>query len=191
MHEQRDSRETHADDAHWPFLRKLEKTAAYGGCLCLFALMIVVTADVAARYFFNHPFLWSHDLVTLYLTPALFFLVLADSFQSGAQVNVDVLHSRLPRVVQRAAGTLWSLLSALVFALIAYAGATRALAAFASGDVTAGIVPWPTWPSAALVPFGAGMLAIRLFVRAVTQAAVLAGVPATNARYSEDRGAGE
>jgi TRAP-type C4-dicarboxylate transport system permease small subunit len=191
MHEQRESWHTQADDAHWPFLRKLEKTAAYGGCLCLLALMIVVTADVAARYFFNHPFLWSYDIVTLYLTPALFFLVLADSFRSGAQVNVDIIHRRLPRGVQRAAGSLWSFLAALVFALIAYAGATRAWAAFASGDVTAGIVPWPTWPSAALVPLGAGMLAIHLLVRAVTQAASPAGVPAANAHHSEARGAAE
>jgi TRAP-type C4-dicarboxylate transport system permease small subunit len=173
------------------FLRQVEKTAAYGGCLCLFALMVVVTADVAARYFFNHPFLWTYDVVTLYLTPALFFLALSDSFRSGAQVNVDVLHSRLPHGARRAGDTLWSFLSALVFALIAYAGATRAWAAFVNGDVTAGIVPWPTWPSAAFVPLGAGMLVIRLVARAVAEAAGLAGAPAANARHIDAEGAFE
>ena len=169
-------------------LRHVERAAMYGGCLCLFALMIVATADVAARYFFNHPFLWTHDVVTLYLTPALFFLALSDSFRSGAQVNVDVLYSRLPRGAQRAGDTLWSLLAALVFALIGYAGAMRAWAAFVSGDVTVGVVPWPTWPSLALVPLGAGMLLIRLVARAVAEAAGVAEVPAANARQLEARG---
>jgi len=172
-------------------LRQVERIAAYGGCFCLFALMIIATSDVAARYFFNHPFLWTHDVVTLYLTPALFFLVLSDSFRSGAQVNVDVLYSRLPRGAQRAGDMLWSLLAAVVFALIGYAGATRAWAAFANGDVTVGIVPWPTWPSVALVPLGAGMLLIRLLARAVAEAAGVAEVPAVSARHLEAEGAFE
>jgi TRAP-type C4-dicarboxylate transport system permease small subunit len=166
-------------------LRQAEKAATYGGCLCLFALMVVATADVAARYFFSRPFFWTYDVVTLYLTPALFFLVLSDSFRSGSQVNVDVLYSRLPRGAQRASDTLWSILAAIVFALIAYAGAVRAWAAFANGDVTVGIVPWPTWPSVALVPLGAGMLLIRLLVRAVAQAAGLAMAPVVDARHIE------
>jgi len=169
-------------------LRHVERTAAYGGCLCLFALMIVAVSDVAARYFLNHPFLWAHDVVTLYLTPALFFLVLSDSFRSGAQVNVDVLYSRLPRGVQRAVDTLWCLLTAIVFALIAYAGAARAWAAFANDDVTVGVVPWPTWPSVALVPLGAGMLLIRLLARAVAEAAGVAEAPA---RHLDAKGAFE
>src|SRR5262245_21214441 len=172
-------------------LRHVERIAAYGGCLCLFALMIVATADVAARYFFNHPFLWTHDVVTLYLTPALFFLVLSDSFRGGAQVNVDVLYSRLPRGAQRTGDALWSILSALVFALIAYAGAARAWVAFANGDVTVGIVPWPTWPSAALVPLGAAMLLIRLLARTVAEAAGLADAPAAKARRIQAEGAFE
>ena len=172
-------------------LRHVERSTTYGGCLCLFALMMVATADVAARYFFNHPFLWTHDVVTLYLTPALFFLALSDSFRSGAQVNVDVLYSRLPRGAQRAGDTLWCLLTAVVFALIAYAGATRAWAAFANGDVTVGIVPWPTWPSVALVPLGAVMLLIRLLARAVAEAAGVAEAPAVAARHLDAKGAFE
>ena len=33
---------------------------------------------------------------------------------------------------------------------------------FAQGDVLAGAIPWPTWPALALVPFGCGLLALRL-----------------------------
>lgn len=172
-------------------LRQVEKGATLVACLCLFALMAVVTADVAARYFLNHPFAWSHDVITLYLTPALFFLALSDSFRSGAQVNVDILHRLLPRGVRRVTDCLCNLLAFLVFALIAYAGALRAVDAFANGDVTVGIVPWPTWPSAALVPVGAGMIALRLIARALGEAAGLVEEPAANPHSLEAQGAYE
>lgn len=148
-------------------LRAIERLATAVGSLCLLALMLIVTADVGARYFLNRPFVWSYDVITLYLTPALFFLVLSDSFRCGAQVNVDVLHRLLPRAVRRFTDALCDLLAFALFALIAYAGALRAVASFVNGDVTVGVVPWPTWPSAALVPLGAGMLALRLLARAL------------------------
>ena len=172
-------------------LRRLEQIATWGGCLCLFALMLVVTADVAARYFLNQPFVWSHDVITLYLTPALFFLTLSDSFRSGAQVNVDIVHALLPRWLRRLTDPLCNLLAFGVFVLIAYAGAGRAYASFLNGDVTVGIVPWPTWPSVALVPLGAGMLAFRLLIRALAEIAGLAVEPAQDTHALQAQGAFE
>ena len=38
----------------------------------------------------------------------------------------------------------------------------RAVDAFKAGDVMAGAIPWPMWPSIVLVPIGAGIITIRL-----------------------------
>ncbi len=151
--------------------RRIEGIALQGGCACLMALMLVVTADVAFRYVLNHPFVWSHDVITLYITPGLFFLTLSDSHRVGAQVNVDVLHRKLPLPVRRAADALCDLLALCVFGLIAYGGALRALDSWRGGDVVTGAVPWPIWPSTALVPLGAGMLVVRLAASLVANAA--------------------
>ncbi len=171
--------------------RAIERSTTYIGTLCLFALMFIVTMDVGARYFLSRPFVWSYDVITLYLTPALFFLVLSDSFRSGAQVNVDVLHRMLPRSVRRYTDALCNFLAFAVFALIAYAGALRAATSFMNADVTVGIVPWPTWPSAALVPLGGGMLALRLLARALADLLGTAEEASPGAHHLETQGAFE
>ena len=50
----------------------------------------------------------------------------------------------------------------IVFSLIAYLGFLRAVDSFRSADVMAGAIPWPMWPSIGLVPFGAGLITLRL-----------------------------
>ncbi|GLR77751.1 TRAP transporter small permease (plasmid) [Azospirillum oryzae] len=163
--------------------RQVERIATWGGCISLMLLMLIVTADVGFRYFLNQPFSWSHDVITLYITPALFFLTLSDAHRVGAQVNVDVLQRALPVPVRRITDALCNLAAIVVFALIAYGGARRALDAWENGDAIAGHIAWLTWPSAALVPIGAGMLVLRL---ASSLVANLVGSDEAYARSHED-----
>ena len=53
-------------------------------------------------------------------------------------------------------------LMAAVFTLIAWFGWLRAIDSYRAADVMAGAIAWPMWPSIALAPFGATMLALRL-----------------------------
>lgn len=154
-----------------PMARRIERIALWGGCACLMALMLIVTADVAFRYALNRPFAWSHDVITLYITPGLFFLTLSDSHRVGAQVSVDVLHRALPAPLRRLADAVCDLLALCMFGLLAYGGTLRALDSWSSGDVVTGAIPWPIWPSTLLVPVGAGMLAIRLAASLAVNAA--------------------
>ena len=61
-----------------------------------------------------------------------------------------------------------------MFCLIAWVGGLRAIDSFEQGDVLAGAIPWPTWPAFALVPFGAGLLALRLALDCLGHLASLA-----------------
>lgn len=140
----------------------IEKIASTIAAIFMFAIMIIVFSDVVMRYAFNRPFSWAYDLIALYLMAGVFFLVLSEAFTSHAHVSVDILQQRLPPAAVRVTELVTSIIGMIVFSLIAYLGYLRAIESFQAGDVMAGAIPWPMWPSIALVPFGAGLLTLRL-----------------------------
>lgn len=140
----------------------IDKITTTVATIFMFAIMMVVFCDVVMRYLFNSPFSWAYDLIALYLMAGVFFLVLSDAYESNAHVNVDIFQQRLPPSGIRITQLVTCTVGVTVFSLIAWLGWQRALDAYRSGDVMAGAIPWPMWPSIALAPFGATMLALRL-----------------------------
>jgi TRAP-type C4-dicarboxylate transport system permease small subunit len=143
-------------------LAKLEKIASTIAAIFMFAIMIIVFSDVIMRYAFNKPFSWAYDLISIYLMAGVFFLVLSEAYASNAHVSVDILQQKFPASVKRLTEIVTCIVGIIVFSLIAWLGWLRAIDAFKSGDVMAGAIPWPMWPSIALVPFGAGLITLRL-----------------------------
>jgi TRAP-type C4-dicarboxylate transport system permease small subunit len=140
----------------------------------MFAVMIIVTADVFMRYIFNAPFSWAYDLISLYLMAGIFFLGLSQAYASGAHVSVDILQQMFSPTGKRLAEIITAGVALIAFAAMAKLGFERALDAWQSKDVMAGAIPWPTWPSIALMPLGAGLLCLRLAVTGVGHIASLA-----------------
>lgn len=131
----------------------------------MFAVMIIIFVDVAARYLFKAPLPWSFDLISLYLMPAIFFLALADTLTRNHHVNVDILLPRFPPRLNHAFGLATSVLALFVFVGIAYAAWIRTREAIAASEVTSGLIQWPTWMSSALVMAGVALLVLRLTLR--------------------------
>lgn len=148
-------------------LARLEAATGAIAAAAMFLIMIVATADVAMRYLFNSPFAWAYDLIALYLMVGLFYFVLSGAFAHHAHVAVDILQGFMSATQRRLCEITTCVLSAALFALIAYAGAERAWTSYVAGDVMAGLIEWPTWPSIALIPLGSGMLTLRLALHAV------------------------
>ena len=148
-------------------LRFVERIATWLAAAAMFAIMVIVAADVFMRYVFNSPFGWAYDLISLYLMAAVFFLVLSHAYLVGAHVSVDILQQRLPPKPYRLTEIVSTGLSFVVFVLIAWVGWHRMVDSYEQADVLAGAIPWPTWPALALVPFGCGLLAIRLAINFV------------------------
>lgn len=132
----------------------------------LFAIMIIVVSDVFCRYVLNRPLSWAYDLIALYLMAGLFFLVLSSAYAARAHVGVDILYQMMPPRLRHVADLVTNLAGLVLFGVIARIGFDRFLAAFLSGDIIAGSIPWPTWLSYVLVPLGAGMLALRMLIHA-------------------------
>jgi TRAP-type C4-dicarboxylate transport system permease small subunit len=133
----------------------------------MFAIMIIVFGDVIMRYAFNKPFSWAYDLISLYLMAGIFFLVLSEAYASHAHVSVDILQQKFSPAMIRLSEIVTCIVGITVFSLIAYLGLLRTVDSFKSADVMAGAIPWPMWPSIGLVPFGAGLITIRLAIHLI------------------------
>jgi len=145
-------------------LAKIEKAVSSIAAFFMFAIMIIVFSDVVMRYGFNRPFSWAYDLFSLYLMAGIFFLILSEAYASHAHVSVDILQQKFPPAMIRVSEIVTCLVGIAVFSLIAWLGLLRALDSFKSSDVMAGAIPWPMWPSIGLVPFGAGLITLRLLL---------------------------
>lgn len=148
-------------------LAAIERALTVVAAVLLFTIMVLVVADVFMRYVMNRPFTFTYDLIGLYLLAGVFFLTLSDALREHAHVGVDILLSRFPPAGRRLSEIVGALAGLFVFVLICNTGFERALENVRDNDVLAGAIPWPTWISAALVPFGAGVLVLRLALQLV------------------------
>ena len=155
-------------------LTTIEKVASTIAAFFMFAIMIIVFSDVIMRYAFNKPFSWAYDLISLYLMAGVFFLVLSEAYTERAHVSVDILQQKFSPAMIRLSEIVTCIVGMTVFSLIAWLGWLRAVDSFVSSDVMAGAIPWPMWPSIGLVPFGAGLITIRLAAHLVAHLLSLA-----------------
>lgn len=147
----------------------LERQFANVAAIVLFLLMTIVVADVFLRYLMNRPIAWAYDVISLYMMPAIFYLTLSRAQRAGAHIGVEILRSRFSPQMQAVCRVVSDLLSIALFAAIAYFAGHRALDEFNSGSTVVGEFAWITWPTVALAPLGAGMIALSLAIRTIEQ----------------------
>jgi TRAP-type C4-dicarboxylate transport system permease small subunit len=155
-------------------LYAIERTLTVVAVVFLFVIMVLVVADVFMRYVLNRPFSFAYDLIGLYLLAGVFFLTISDALREHAHVGVDILLHRFAPAGRRLSEIVTALVGLFVFVLISKVGFDRALDNFQQNDVLAGAIPWPTWLSASLVPFGCGVLVLRLALQLVGNVVSLA-----------------
>ncbi|MDP6689975.1 MAG: TRAP transporter small permease, partial [Alphaproteobacteria bacterium] len=80
-------------------------------------------------------------------------------------VGMTFVVEALPKKVRRVTDILSLVVSALTCAALAYFGAKQAWLAWIYEDVTMSPPYWPVWPSAAVIPMGYGMLAVRMVLQ--------------------------
>ena len=170
-----------SQSARGGFIRTAERVLAsvewLGALIVAFlmsAIMTIVVSDVFFRYLLNRPFSWAYDLISLYLMAGLFFLTLSGAYAARAHVGLDIVYQMMPPRLRNVADLVTNLSGVALFSVIAKIGFDRFLAAFIAGDVIAGTIPWPTWPSYLLIPLGAGMLTLRMLIHAAADVVSLA-----------------
>jgi TRAP-type C4-dicarboxylate transport system permease small subunit len=130
--------------------------------ILMLAIMVIVFTDVVSRYILNSPLTWAFDLIGLYLMAGVFFLSLSKTYAVNGHVGVDILLQRASPKWRRFAEIVTCAFSIPLFGLMAFVGAQRAYVSWINDETLSGLIAWPTWLSAALVPIGASLLVLRL-----------------------------
>ena len=136
------------------------------GCLMLFALMFVVVADVSLRYLFNAPLEWSYQVISSYLMPGLFFMVVSHTLKAHSHVAVDIVHNYVGRRTRYVFEAMSSVIATPVFALCTVVSAGVSLDDFRSAATATSGLAVPTWTISLMLPLGFGMLTLRLALNA-------------------------
>ena len=159
-------------------LTPVENALSAVGTAVMAAIMLIVTADVGMRYALNRPLGWSYDLIDLYLSVFLFYLMLSFAFRRHGHIRVDIVQQYLGRRARAAFEAVTCLTAFAVFGAITVVSAQRCWSQWQGGDLVQGDVDWPSWLSTFAVPLGSGLLSLRLLVNGLAH-----GVAAATGEY--------
>lgn len=121
----------------------------------LFALMFgVVILQVALRYVFNHPLVWTDEAAAYFLV-WISFLGMALASRKRIHIGISFIVDRLPLVVRRVLHIFWAA-AAAGFAILLFA--VGVLITRANGDVRMVSIDFTFWPVYLVVPIAAAFL---------------------------------
>ena len=144
-----------------------EKVFVWLSYVALFAMTVLTTADALLRYVFNAPLHGVEEATNEFFMPALVYFAVAHIFRTGGHVRITLLSDMLPVRVQRALWCLFDLLTAALFALIAYGLFQRTWNAFRMNEYSTSPLNYVVWPSFAIVAIGSALLVVRALQAAI------------------------
>ncbi len=153
------------------FLRLL----ALAGGVVLLLLMLFTVVDVVLRYLFNAPLRSVYEF-TEFTMALIVFLGIPYCGWVGQHIAVDVFARWLDRPNLRFLPAVLSLLSAALFALIAYQAALETVATI---EQASNLLRWPHYPFRFAVAFSSALFAVVLLIQGVQS---LRGPAAEDAR---------
>lgn len=142
-------------------LSALVAAASALGALCVAAMMLHVTADVAGRYLLGRPLGGTITVVSHYYMVVLGFVALAVAERRDAHISVDVVAGLMPAAARRGLDVLAGVAAVAVFGLLAArTGLEAADKAALGASVQQGTAVIPVWPSYFALPAGCGLMAL-------------------------------
>lgn len=140
--------------------------AAVVAGLALILLMLLTTADVVGRYFFNSPINGVFDL-THFAMSIMVYLGLGYCGWRGAHVVIELLYDRLPKAARRVLNRVTNLAGCILFGLICWRTAVQSIDIREMGEASQ-MLEIPLFPLYGLVAFGSGLFAwvlgLRIFI---------------------------
>jgi len=152
--------------ARWvaPVVRRVELLLVGGSACVILFVMTFVCAEVVMRYGFNAP-IPGHLEGSELLMPIIVFLAISYTQATEGHVGMDLLLDSLPRKGRRYATIATLLVSIFICAVLAWYSFKNARQLWAYNDVTMTPPYFPTWPSAAAIPLGYALIAIRMYLQ--------------------------
>jgi TRAP-type C4-dicarboxylate transport system permease small subunit len=147
-----------------PLVLGLERVLLVGSILVILFAMFFVGAEVLMRYAFNAP-IPGHLEGSELLMPIIVFLAISYTQATHGHVGMDLALDMLAPGTRRWAliGTL--MVSILVCGVLAYFSFKSAYQLWLYDDVTMSPPYFKTWPSAAAIPLGYGLISVRMYIQ--------------------------
>jgi TRAP-type C4-dicarboxylate transport system permease small subunit len=142
--------------------RVFSRYLSYIGNTAIVMMMMLTTADVFGRYFFNSPVLGAYE-ITEYLMMIMVFSFLAFAQSQNAHISVDIVFDRLPRKVKYPLERLNHLICLVMLGLVTYMGVQRVLDIIASG-ASSTLLKIPDYPFAIFMVIGCAAYCIEFFL---------------------------
>ena len=139
----------------------------------LMAIMFFTTADVFGRYVLNRPIKGSYEIGQFMLVVVI-MLGLAYTQAQGRHISVKVLVDRFPSKLQAALDSILFFVGLLIVGLIVYASFGYAMTGWKERTISE-ILYFPVYPFRFLVPVGAFVWALELFLKWLRSIALLRG----------------
>lgn len=150
------------------------------GSLLILAVMLLVNADVAGRFFLNRPIAGVAELVSLSIV-VIVYLQLAHTLRLERFIRSDVfigpLLERRPRI-GFALQAVHHVIGAILCGLICWFVLPNFLESWSEGDYvgTLGVFQAPKWPVELVVVVGSGLTAIQFVLHVFRDIAVVMGL---------------
>jgi TRAP-type C4-dicarboxylate transport system permease small subunit len=148
------------------FIRWVDRALLTLAAVALLAMMLHISADIAASLLWNAPFGTTSAIVTQYYMIAVAYLPVLAAERRGAHISISLVTDLLPVGVQRAVRLLVMLLTTFVYAMLTWQGWDQAADKLAIGaymtEQTSRIV---VWPSFFLIPAGFGAMALLMLAK--------------------------
>jgi TRAP-type transport system small permease protein len=141
--------------------RYLSTYLSYIGNFALAAMMLLSTADVIGRYFFNSPVLGAYE-ITEYLMLIMVFSYLALAQSEKAHISVDIVFNRLPTGLQHVLERLNHLVCLLMMLLVSWMSLQRIWELKKTGEASV-LLKIPDYPFALFLVIGCLVFCIEFF----------------------------
>ena len=147
-----------------PALRIVEYVLLCGSIVTILFIAGFVGAEVFMRYLFNSPIQGHLELSELML-PIIVFLALSYVQATHGNIGIDLVLDMMAPATRRFNMMAALLVSIFICSVLAYFSFRNALQLWRFDDVTMTPPYFRTWPAAAAIPLGYGLIAVRMFVQ--------------------------
>jgi TRAP-type mannitol/chloroaromatic compound transport system permease small subunit len=135
------------------FIEKNNKMVGKVSCNLIFVFMFLMVYEVIARYFFERPTIWVHELCG-YLFAAYVALSGGWVLLEKGHVAVDIIYQYFPRKLKYTADIVVSIISLFMFIVLFWQGYKFAWHAFSTGQHSHTLFGPLLWPVKAMLPIG-------------------------------------
>jgi TRAP-type C4-dicarboxylate transport system permease small subunit len=155
--------------AKWlePALRWLENALTFVSTSIIIFTMFYVCAEVVMRYGFDSPIQGQLEGAEL-LVPLIVFTAVSYTQARNGHVGMSLVVDAMPASFARWMEVFTLIASIMICSILAYFGYKYSFQLWEYDDVTMSPPYYRTWPSAAIISLGYGMLSVRMWLQALT-----------------------